>query len=87
MNIFESNAPQLGERVTESAHRKVELQAPADLKYLIANVSRAAREKLDKHLPPDATPGGEDAMRKRVDQLVDEVRDCAELRVAETEIG
>ncbi|EME80868.1 uncharacterized protein MYCFIDRAFT_46462 [Pseudocercospora fijiensis CIRAD86] len=71
-NIFESNAPQLGERATESAHRKIELQSPADLTYLIANVSKAAREKLDKHLPPDATPEGEDAMRKRVEQLVDE---------------
>ncbi|KAK5137200.1 hypothetical protein LTR08_000705 [Meristemomyces frigidus] len=72
MNIFESNAPQLGERATETAHRKVELQAPADLTYLIANVSRAAREKLDKHLPPDATPEGEDAMRQRVEQLVED---------------
>ncbi|KAK3061626.1 hypothetical protein LTR53_019712, partial [Teratosphaeriaceae sp. CCFEE 6253] len=67
MNIFESAAPQVGERATETAHRKVELQAPADLTYLIANVSRAAREKLDKHLPPDASPAGEDAMRQRVE--------------------
>ncbi|KAK5124412.1 hypothetical protein LTR85_001629 [Meristemomyces frigidus] len=72
MNIFESNIAQVGDRATESAHRKVELQSPADLTYLIANVSRAAREKLDKHLPPDAAPEGEDAMRKRVEQLVDE---------------
>ena len=73
MNIFESTAPQQGRRATETVHRKVELQSPADLTYLIANVSRAAREKLDKHLPPDATPEGEDAMRRRVEQLVDEV--------------
>lgn len=72
-NIFESNAPQIGERATESTHRKIELQSPADLTYLIANVTKAAREKLDKHLPPDATPEGEDAMRKRVEQLVDDV--------------
>ena len=75
MNIFESNAPQLGQRATETAHRKVELQSPADLQYLIANVSRAAREKMDRHLPPDAAPEGEDAMRKRVEQLVEEVRE------------
>ena len=76
MNIFESSAPQAGHRATETAHRKVELQSPADLQYLIANVSRAAREKLDRHLPPDAAPeGGEDAMRKRVEQLVEEVRE------------
>lgn len=74
-NIFESNEPQTGARATESAHRKVELQAPQDLQYLIANVQRAAREKLDRHLPPDAAPEGEDAMRKRVEELVDEV--CA----------
>jgi len=74
MNIFESNAAPVGERATETAHRKVELQSPADLTYLIANVSRAAREKMDKHLPPDAAVEGEDAMRKRVEQLVDEVR-------------
>lgn len=73
MSIFESNAPPVGERATETAHRKVELQSPADLTYLIANVSRAAREKLDRHLPPDAVPEGEDAMRKRVEQLVDDV--------------
>ncbi len=75
MNIFESHLSQPGARATETAHRKIELQAPADLTYLIANLSRAAREKLDKHLPPDAVPeGGEDAMRKRVEELVDEVR-------------
>ena len=71
-NIFESNVPQYGDRATESAHRKIELQSPADLSYIIANVTRAAREKLDRHLPPDAAPNGEDAMRQRVEQLVDE---------------
>lgn len=75
-NIFESSAHQDGHRATESTHRKIELQSPADLTYLIANVSRAAREKLDKHLPPDALAGGaigggEDAMRKRVEELVE----------------
>ncbi|TKA73910.1 hypothetical protein B0A55_05044 [Friedmanniomyces simplex] len=75
MNIFESNVPQDGTRATEMAHRKIELQAPADLTYLIANLSRAAREKLDKHLPPDAVPEGEDAMRTRVEELVDDVRE------------
>ncbi|KAK4498429.1 hypothetical protein PRZ48_011087 [Zasmidium cellare] len=71
-NIYETDAPQNGERATENTHRKVELQSPADLTYLIANVSRAAREKIDRHLPPDAAPEGEDAMRRRVEQLVDD---------------
>ncbi|KAI7170894.1 hypothetical protein D0869_10205 [Hortaea werneckii] len=72
MNIFESSFAPQGQRATEAAHRKIELQSPADLTYLIANVSRAAREKIDKHLPPDAAPEGEDAMRRRVEQLVEE---------------
>ncbi|SMR54506.1 unnamed protein product [Zymoseptoria tritici ST99CH_1E4] len=70
-NIFESTAPQPGQRATESTHRKIELQSPADLTYLIANVSAAAREKLNKHFPPDAVQG-EDELRGRVEGLVDE---------------
>ncbi|WPH00601.1 Hypothetical protein R9X50_00343100 [Acrodontium crateriforme] len=75
LNIFESTTTQPGPRATESAHRKIELQSAADLTYLIANVSRAARQKLDKHLPPDATTGengSEDAMRRRVGELVED---------------
>ncbi|KAF2772573.1 hypothetical protein EJ03DRAFT_368005 [Teratosphaeria nubilosa] len=72
MNIFESNVPQSGDRETDTGHRRIELQSPADLKFIIANVSRTAREKLDKHLPPDAAAEGEDAMRKRVAELVDD---------------
>ena len=70
-NIFDGDAHVAGDRATEKAHRKIELQSPADLTYLIANVTRAAREKIDTHLPPDAAPEGEDALRKRVEQLVD----------------
>lgn len=56
-----------------AAHRKIELQAPADLTYLVSNVSRAARTKIDTHLPPDAAPeSGEDALRRRVEALVEE---------------
>lgn len=62
-----------GVRATASAHRKIELQAPADLEYLIANVSRAARAKIDTHLPPDAAPeSGEDALRRTVEVLVED---------------
>lgn len=69
--IFETDIE--GARATASAHRKIELQAPADLTYLIANVSRAARAKIDTHLPPDAAPeSGEDALRRRVEVLVEE---------------
>lgn len=54
-----------------TAHRKIELQDPADLTYLIAKVSRAAREKIDRHLPPDAAPKEDDRMRAQVEMLVD----------------
>jgi kinetochor protein Mis14/NSL1 len=53
--------------------RKIELQSPEDLRYLVDNVSRAAREKIDLHLPPNAAPEGEDALRRRVEELVQEV--------------
>ncbi|KAH7058982.1 hypothetical protein B0J12DRAFT_379666 [Macrophomina phaseolina] len=57
----------------DSAHRRVELQSPADLTYLMANAKRAARAKIDLHLPPSAAPeGGEDVLRRRVEELVDE---------------
>ncbi|GAB7346607.1 hypothetical protein MBLNU459_g1748t3 [Dothideomycetes sp. NU459] len=56
----------------DSAHRKIELQAPADLTYLVNNATRAARAKLDLHFPPSAAPEtGDDAMKKRVEELVD----------------
>lgn len=51
--------------------RKIELQSPDDLQYLISNVRRAANEKIDKDLPPIE---GEDKMRERVEELVNEVR-------------
>ena len=70
--IYESDTLE-GTRATAFAHRKIELQSPADLSYLIANVSRAARAKIDTHLPPDAAPeSGEDALRRRVEVLVEE---------------
>ncbi|KAK5295726.1 hypothetical protein LTR16_000709, partial [Cryomyces antarcticus] len=56
----------------ETAHRKIELQSPSDLSYLVQNVSRAARQKIDLHLPPSAAPEGEDALRRRVEELVEQ---------------
>lgn len=58
----------------DTAHRKIELQSPADLNYLIANANHAARAKIDLHFPPSAAPeSGDDAMKKRVEELVDQV--------------
>ena len=51
-------------------HRKIELQSPDDLQYLISNVRRAAHEKIDRDLPPIE---GEDRMRRRVEDLVQDV--------------
>ncbi len=56
-------------------HRKVELQAPADLLYLHNNIRYAAQKKLDLHIPPSAAPQKEDdAFRAKVDDLVHQVR-------------
>ena len=58
----------------DTTHRKIELQSPADLNFLKANATRAAREKIDLHFPPSAAPTtGDDAMKKRVEELVDQV--------------
>lgn len=82
MNIFESAFPQQGERATETSHRKIELQSPADLTYLVGKVSTVAREKLDKHLPPNAAADSDasDPMRRKVEELVDDyVRNTFEM--------
>ncbi|KAI0165424.1 hypothetical protein GGR52DRAFT_585462 [Hypoxylon sp. FL1284] len=55
--------------------RRVELQVPDDLAYLLANVRRAAAARLDEAFPPvdgaDAA-AGEDELRTRIEKLVDE---------------
>lgn len=60
---------------TDSAHRKIELQEPEDLAFLIANVRQAARERIDEAFPPvNRADGEEDALRIQIESLVDEVR-------------
>lgn len=51
-------------------HRKIELQEQDDLRYLIMNARSRATEKIDLALPPIE---GEDALRRRVEELVHEV--------------
>jgi kinetochor protein Mis14/NSL1 len=51
-------------------HRKIELQEQDDLRYLINNARHRASEKIDEALPPIQ---GEDALRRRVEELVHEV--------------
>lgn len=61
----ESSASQL--------HRKLELQSPEDLAYLIANVRAAAAARLDEALPHVDGQVGEDELRNRMEALVHEV--------------
>lgn len=63
-----------------AAHRKIELQAPEDLSYLLANVRRAAAARLDEAFPPvdgaasrDGADGQGDELRTRIEELVNEV--------------
>ncbi|KAI9754080.1 MAG: glyceraldehyde-3-phosphate dehydrogenase 1 [Chaenotheca gracillima] len=53
------------------SHRKIELQSPEDLRYLLDNATRAAREKIDLNFPPSAAPadGEDDGLRRRVEEL------------------
>ncbi|KAI1808569.1 hypothetical protein F4811DRAFT_499835 [Daldinia bambusicola] len=60
-----------------AAHRKIELQAPEDLAYLLANVRRAAAARLDEAFPPvDGAGSGAaadgDELRTRIEELVNE---------------
>ncbi|OBT81344.1 hypothetical protein VE02_09606 [Pseudogymnoascus sp. 03VT05] len=50
--------------------RKIELQEPDDLRYLLANTRRVAGEKIDIALPPIE---GEDVLRQKVEELVNSV--------------
>lgn len=58
---------------TESLQRKIELQSPEDLSYLIRNVRSAAATRLNEAFPPVAA-GGDDALRTEIEALVNEVR-------------
>ncbi|KAJ5953130.1 Kinetochore Mis14 [Penicillium verhagenii] len=56
-----------------AAHRRIELQAPADLTYLYTNTVSLSRKKLDLYFPPSATNDDTpDPMRERVRELVDD---------------
>ncbi|KAF2088666.1 hypothetical protein K490DRAFT_39348 [Saccharata proteae CBS 121410] len=64
-------------------HRRVDIQSPSDLLYLISNVRAAARQKIDLHLPPISAATGdsnnnnnnnnaEDPLRRKVEELVEQ---------------
>jgi kinetochor protein Mis14/NSL1 len=57
-----------------STHRRIELQSPEDLSYLIGNVRRAADESINAAFPPvEGAAGQEDELRTRIEALVNEV--------------
>lgn len=62
------------ESVVSQVQRKIELQAPEDLSFLIANVRRAAAERLNEAFPHVEGNDGEDELRNQIEELVNEVR-------------
>lgn len=61
------------ESVVSQDHRKIELQSNEDLAYLIANVRRAAAERLNEAFPHVEGEDGEDELRNKIEELVNEV--------------
>ncbi|SPO04435.1 uncharacterized protein DNG_07120 [Cephalotrichum gorgonifer] len=56
-----------------AAHRKIELQSPEDLAYLITNIRGAARSRIDEAFPPvNRDDGEDDELRLRIEALVEE---------------
>jgi len=54
---------------------EISLDSQKDVQFLKSNISLATREKLDTHLPPTAVPNiHSDSLRKRVEEMLDEVQ-------------
>ncbi|KAI5467999.1 hypothetical protein BGZ63DRAFT_372733 [Mariannaea sp. PMI_226] len=60
------------ESVVSQVQRKIELQSNEDLAYLIANVRRAAAERLNEAFPHVEGDDGEDELRNQIEKLVNE---------------
>lgn len=69
-----------GERTAHSEGRKIELQSPEDLTYLITNVRRLAAQHINEAFPPaqrvldGAGAGARDPMQAAIEALVNDVR-------------
>ena len=62
------------DNVMDGAHRKIELQSPEDLTFLINNVRRAAEEHINAAFPPvDDGQDEDDELRIRIEKLVADV--------------
>ncbi|KAK7419549.1 hypothetical protein QQZ08_010799 [Neonectria magnoliae] len=60
------------ESIVSQVQRKIELQSNEDLAYLIANVRRAAAERLNEAFPHVEGNDGEDELRNKIEELVNE---------------
>jgi len=59
----------------DANHRKIELQSPEDLAYLVDNVRRAAADSINAAFPPvEGADGQEDELRVRIEEMVNDVR-------------
>lgn len=66
-------APRNTSAMESNRMRKIEVQSPEDIRFLIEGFSRAVRRKIDLHLPPEAV-NRDDELRKGVDSAVIEVQ-------------
>ena len=72
----EPESPAKMSTAATAAHRKIELQSPEDLAFLVANVRRAAAESIAAAFPPvegAAAADDKDDLHASVEALVDEV--------------
>ena len=69
----ETESPAKMTTATTAGYRKIELQEPEDLAFLIANVRRAAAESIAAAFPP-VEDESKDELHASVEALVDEVR-------------
>ncbi|KAK7414996.1 hypothetical protein QQX98_006229 [Neonectria punicea] len=60
------------ESIVSQVQRKIELQSNEDLAYLIANVRRAAADRLNEAFPHVEGNDGEDELRNKIEELVNE---------------
>jgi len=60
---------------SSSGHRRIELQSPEDLTFLVQNVRRVAATHLDEAFPPiqGGAEGERDEMREQIEELVNQV--------------
>lgn len=61
------------ESVVSQVQRRIELQSPEDLTYLITNVRNAAATRLNEAFPHLEGHEGEDELRNQIEAFVNEV--------------